>query len=152
MSRLVNQQLNLEDILKQEFNLVVSPRDKFSCKNPTHRDSDASCVYYGPERGTYCWGCGKSYWGLDFIMFSRGITYYEALKVAETEFGAELPNDGDGVKEVNSADKNRYEKLFGVSIKNKKQLHNLCLALNAVAEEDDASFNKYCEMKGITND
>lgn len=152
MSRFVNQQLDIEEVLKQEFDLRISPKDKFSCKNPNHRDSDASCVYYGPGLGTFCWGCGKAYWGLDFIMFSRDITYYEALKVAENEFGAELPDNGDGVKEVNTADKNRYEKLIGISIKNKKQLHNLCIALNAVAEEDDSSFNKYCEMKGIKND
>jgi hypothetical protein len=152
LSKYVNSQLSFTEVLKSELSLNVRPRDKLHCINPNHRDSDKSLIFYGEEQGSFCFGCNKAYYPLDIITFARGINYYEALKIAESDYGAELPSSGDETKEVTKADKLKYDKLKGVKVTNKKQLHNLCLALNAVAEEDDASFRKYCEMKGIKND
>ena len=149
MSRFVNQQIDVADVLWSEFELKVLPKEKFSCKNPNHGDSDASAIYYGEDRGSYCFGCGKAYFAIDYIMFSRDITYYEALKVAESDYGAELPQKDGEVKQDTKADVLRYEKIRGLKLKTKKQLHNYCLALKAVAEENDSAFNKYLEMKGI---
>lgn len=152
MSVFVNSQLSLTETLKNELGITVRPRDKITCINPNHRDSDGSLIFYSDEQGSFCFGCNKAYYPLDVLMFSRDINYYEALAVAESEYGVELPQKGDEVKEVTKADKLRYDKLKGIRISNNKQLHNFCLALNSIAEEDDDSFNKYLKMKGIEND
>lgn len=152
MSKFVNAQMDINLILKEELGVKNTGRFKMVCPNPAHRDSDGSFEVYGGDKGGYCFGCGKAYYPLDILMFARDITYYEALKIAESDYGAELPEKEDEVKSVNKADKNRYEKLIGIKVKNKKALHNLCIALNAVAEEDDSSFNRYCEMKGIKSE
>lgn len=152
MSKFVNNQISINDALATEFNLTRPGRYKTNCPNPNHRDSDASFEVYGEDKGGYCFGCGKSYWPLDIIMFARGLTYYEALAIAESEYGVELPRKDGVLKEETKADVSKYQKLKGVSIKSKKQLHNLCVALTAIADENDEGYKKYCEMKGLSND
>lgn len=153
MSRYVNSQIDVAEVLLKEFELKVSPKQKFSCKSPNHRDSDASCQYFGETEGSYCFGCGKSYWAIDYIMFARDINYYQALKVAEEDYGAELPAKSEDHAKVASTEESiKYDKLLGISISSKKALNNFCVALRAIDEGNDENFNKYCKLKGIPND
>lgn len=152
MSKYVNNQMDINAVMSKEYGISISGRYKTHCPNPEHRDSDASFEVYGENRGGYCFGCGKAYWPIDLIMFKREITYYEALQVAESEYGAELPTAESGLKEETKADVIKYNKLKGLPISNKKQMHNYCLALSAIADENDELFSKYCKMKGISND
>lgn len=150
MSRFINNQLDLQDVLLAECNERVRPKSKFSCKNPHHSDSDASCIYYGNDRGTYCFGCGKAYFALDYIMFARDLTYYESLTVAESDYGVDTGRVDD-VKVEGKADIQRYSKLSSIPVKGKKALHNYCRALKAISDENDTYLTNYLTMKGLNN-
>lgn len=150
MSQYVNSQLIFTEVLKKEFSIDIRPRQKISCINPDHRDSDASLLFYSDDAGSFCFGCGRAYFPLDIIMFKRDVNYYKALEIAQAEYNCELPQKGQENQVESNEAIEKYKTLQGMRMANKKALNNYCVVLKAIEDENYKVYEDYKRMKGMS--
>lgn len=84
------QAVSINDILNR-YGYKITNKDFISC--PFHNEKTASCRIY-PETNTfYCFGCGAGGNVIDFVAKISDKTFYEAMRLINTDFALNLPFD-----------------------------------------------------------
>lgn len=84
---MIKNQVTMADICRA-YGIEINKKGFANC--PFHNEKTASFKIYEGERGFYCFGCGKSGDVIDFVMTFFSLTFQEALKKINLDFGLNL--------------------------------------------------------------
>jgi DNA primase len=86
----IKQRLNSRDVLTA-YGIETNSKGFACC--PFHNEKTASFKVYDGDRGYYCFGCGASGDVITFVQKLFNLTFLEALRKIDTDFGLNIYGD-----------------------------------------------------------